>query len=306
MLTSERPRVSVIIATYNMRHLILKTIDSIKDQNFPNIEIVVYDDCSSDGTDLIKWDTLDVKYIRGDVNVGVGEAFNRGIDASQGDYIILMCADDLFTTREYIPDVVRIFDVNPPVGHVTRWYYQFIDGYPGPVRAWRGDDRILLANNPSGLAFRRSALIQAKARCSNHMFIETSHLVGVLHYYGWNAALLQYDAVAVRVHRSTSTNRAYWRKRRVSSPVLDWARCGCAAIAKDYVSFIQIKNGLGIKEVWEEIVNFAIVRPVNLVTPQYYFWALVALLIPRQILVHLPAFYRHRIGRYLTREIRRP
>lgn len=300
-----RQTVSIVIATYNMGHLIKETIKSCQDQDYESKEIIVYDDCSTDGTKDIVWPEK-IIYIRGKENKGVGEAFNEGIKRASGDIIILFCADDLWTDRRCVSDIVSAFQDHPFVGYVTRYYYQFVDGHKGAVRAWRGNNPIVLANNPSGLSFRKQALIDSKASTSNKMFVETTKLASDVIKSGWRWHIIPWDMVAVRVHRSTSTQRSYWLKRRVSSPVLDQTGLGATDIATDFVSLIQIKRGFKLSAVWEEIINFIKVRPMNLINPRFWFWSIVALVIPRSLAVGLPEFYRHRIGRYITKEIKRP
>jgi glycosyltransferase involved in cell wall biosynthesis len=296
-------KISFCIATYNMKHTLADTVSSILGQILPNygIEIIIYDDCSTDGTEYIPWikTTPEIKYIRGVRNVGVGEGFNRAIEAAKGDYVMLMCADDLFTSVLSVNYMMSMFD--DTVGHVSRYYYQFVDGYDGPVRAWRSKNPFVLANNPSGLLFRKEALSNCK--CSNKMFVETTQLVRQVIDKGWGYRILKWDAVAVRVHKSTSTQAGYWMKRRVSSPVLDQTGLGAADIATDFVSLIQIKRGFKVSAVLEEIVNFVKVRPMNLLNIKFWFWSIVSLIIPRSLAIKLPEFYRHRIGRLFTREI---
>lgn len=48
-----QPLVSVIVPTYNRSHTIRKALDSILHQDYPNIEIIIVDDCSDDGTQLL-------------------------------------------------------------------------------------------------------------------------------------------------------------------------------------------------------------------------------------------------------------
>ena len=295
-------KVSIVIATYNMGHLIRDTIKSCLEQEYMNIEIIVYDDCSTDDTEEILNDVAGISYHKAEKNSGVGAAFNAGIKIATGKYIVLMCADDLFTTKKYISDVVTVFQNHPQVVHVTRFYYQFIDGDQRPVRAWRDKNPIILANQPSGLAFRASAL--EGCECSNRMFIETSYLAANVLKKG-QGAVLAYDAIAARVHASTSTRPGYWLKRRVSSPVMDWWEIGGKEIAEDYVSFIQIRNGFKMSAVFEEIRNFIKLRPINLLIPEFWFWSLVAVLTPRWLLIRLPGFYRKHIGRRITKEIKR-
>lgn len=294
----KKVKLSVVIATYNMGHLLSETIHSVKmamldgATELTRNEIIVYDDCSTDKTYEYK-DMEGIRYIRGDKNVGVGNAFNAGIKDAKGEIVVLMCADDLVHTN-YFSDVLKEFKRNPAVGYVTRWYYQFIDGDSSvAVRAWRTDDLILQANNPSGLAFRKKAL-EGKG-CSNKMFIETSYLASKVLEDGWAGVVLEYDAIAVRVHDSTSTRREYWLKRRVSSPVVDWYEIGCDEITKDYVSLVQIKNGFNISAVVEEIMNFIKLRPANVFEIKFWFYSIVALFTPRFILRELPKIYRKKV-----------
>jgi glycosyltransferase involved in cell wall biosynthesis len=133
--------VSIVIATHNMKHVIGETISSIREQDYPDREIIVYDDASTDGTDEYVKHWCGIHYYRSKVNLGVGDAFNEGIAMATGDIIILMCADDLFTNRHVISDIVKSFD-DERIGHVSRSYYQFIDGDMRPVRAWRVSGQI--------------------------------------------------------------------------------------------------------------------------------------------------------------------
>jgi glycosyltransferase involved in cell wall biosynthesis len=312
------PKISVVIATYNMRHLLKRTIESCCNQEYPAsnkkmdtrpyLEVLIYDDCSTDGTEKDVWikqyaDHGYIKYYRGQTNKGVGGAFNEAIALATGDIIVLICSDDLFTHPKVLSDIAFVFKTCPTVGHVSRWDNQFVDGYEGAVRAWRTYNVLEQANNPSGLAFRREALIDCK--CSNHMFIETTQLVKQVLDAGWKYHILKYDTIAVRVHQSTSTQKGYWLKRRVSSPIADWVGLGCKDMLNDHTSLVQIKCNFTTKALLEEIGMFIKLRPSNLLMPGFWFYAVVSLLTPRFILRQIPQFYRHRIGRLFTKEVKR-
>lgn len=297
--------ISIVIPVFNMAHLIMDTIESIGGQSYKDVEIIVYDDCSSDDIEKIDFKKLGVRYKRGEKNVGVGGGFNNGIAMANGEYIMLMCADDVFTEHRFIEDVVHEFDNNKKIGHIGRYYFQFIDGDKNltPVRAWRTNNILIQSNNPSGLAYRKKALKGCVA--STKMFIEVSYLTSQV-IKEWDYKILKYDAVAARVHESTSTQPAYWLKRRVSSPVRDWYCIGCEEITKDYASLVQIKNGFRLSAVFEEIWNFIDLRPANLFHPMFWFYAIVAVVTPRTLLRKLPRFYRKYLGPKLTERINRP
>jgi glycosyltransferase involved in cell wall biosynthesis len=297
--------ISVVIPIYNMAHLIEETIKSVRNQSFTDVEIIVYDDCSTDNIKEIDFEKIGAKYFRGKENVGVGEGFNKGIEIAKGEYVVLLCSDDILVEKYFFEDLVNQFEKNKNLGHISRFYYQFIDGdkEKSPVRAWRDRDILILSNNPSGLAYRKAALEGCKA--SSKMFVELTQLTKQVLDKGWESKILEYDAVAVRVHDSTSTRPEYWLKRRVSSPVLDWVSLGAKNIARDYVSLIQIKNGFTISAVLEEIRNFIKVRPANAYNLSFWFFAIVAIVTPRRILRMIPKIYRAHIGKRITKRIRR-
>lgn len=299
-------KVDIAIASHNMRHLLVETLESCLKQDYPHINIIVLDDASTDKTDeLFDVKYAHIKYFRSDEPSGTGEAFNKAISHATGDIVVLMCADDLFTDTRVISDMVKIFDENPKVGHITRYYHQFVDGDRTPVRAWRCNDVMELANNPSGLAFRRALLMPEWCRLSNRMFVEASTLVNcVLLMCDYH--IMKWDTVAVRIHKSISRSPAYYQKRWTSSPVSEWSKVGGSAISMDFTSLIQIKNYFTEKAVLEEVGHFIRLRPLNLINPAFWFFSLVALLTPRSILFYVPEIYRRFIGRYITGEVKRP
>lgn len=94
--------VTVIVPTYNTSKYIKKCIDSILNQTFKNIELIVIDDGSTDNTkDIIKKiDDKRLKYIYKE-NGGVSSARNLGIDLSTGNYIMFVDSDD-YIDKDFI------------------------------------------------------------------------------------------------------------------------------------------------------------------------------------------------------------
>lgn len=295
--------VSICIASHNMRHLLPEAINSCLIQDYGNIEVIVLDDASSDNTESLPhfYHSL-VKYYRSNQPSGTGGAFNKAISHASGVFVVLLCADDYFTDPHVISDIVKEFE-DYRVVHVSRYYYQFLDGESYPVRAWRTKDIIEQANNPSGLAFRRSAL--EGIELSNKMFVEASSLVSQVIYRG-KYSILPYDTVAVRIHQSISRNKNYYLKRWVSSPIEEWAKLGGDKLLNDFTSLIQIKNYFTMEGVLKECWNFIKYKPLNLINPAFWFFALISILTPRFILRHIPDLYRKTIGRWTTRIVCRP
>lgn len=91
------PLVSVIMPAYNAEKYIQEAIDSILNQSHANLELLIFDDGSSDSTRKIidSYSDERIKKIFSDKNSGVVAARNHCIDLAQGKYIALMDADDI-------------------------------------------------------------------------------------------------------------------------------------------------------------------------------------------------------------------
>ncbi|MBQ7222246.1 MAG: glycosyltransferase family 2 protein [Bacteroidales bacterium] len=96
-------KVSVIIPEYNVEKYVGKCIQSICDQTFHDIEIIIVDDCSTDGSLKIskQYATQDnrIKVIALEKNQGVSAARNAGIAVAKGEYIYFIDSDDWIDTN---------------------------------------------------------------------------------------------------------------------------------------------------------------------------------------------------------------
>lgn len=94
--------VSVIVPTYNPTESFLATIESLLGQSWPHLEVLVVDDCSSEGLEFLEQaDALDprVRVIRQSENGGAYRARNRGLAEARGAFITFQDADDLSHSR---------------------------------------------------------------------------------------------------------------------------------------------------------------------------------------------------------------
>jgi glycosyltransferase involved in cell wall biosynthesis len=94
------PLVSVVIPTYNRAKVICRTIDNVLEQTYPNIEIIIVDDGSTDDTqERLRVYGDKIRLIR-QVNAGPAAARNRGMEAARGEFIALQDSDDLWVTTK--------------------------------------------------------------------------------------------------------------------------------------------------------------------------------------------------------------
>jgi glycosyltransferase involved in cell wall biosynthesis len=118
-----RPLASVVIPTYNRSGLLREAVESALAQTYPNVEVIVVDDGSTDDTPevMARYDGR-VQYIR-QPNRGVAAARNAGIRASRGEYLCFLDDDDLFLPRK-IERQVHVLDRRPHLGLVHCRYYR--------------------------------------------------------------------------------------------------------------------------------------------------------------------------------------
>ena len=94
--------ISVVIPTYNRRDLLKRALVSVFSQSLLPTEVIVIDDGSTDGTELmIAKEFPLVRYFRQE-NAGVSSARNLGIDLAKGDWLAFLDADD-----EWLPDKLK-------------------------------------------------------------------------------------------------------------------------------------------------------------------------------------------------------
>jgi len=126
-----RPKVSVIIPTYNRKGLLPKTIQSVFAQSFTDYEIIVIDDGSIDSThesivDLIEAEKIRYAY---QTNKGESAARNHGMALASGEYLLFLDSDDLLLPHT-LEKQVACLDSEPNVGLVHGAYTKFSDDVP--------------------------------------------------------------------------------------------------------------------------------------------------------------------------------
>ena len=111
-------KVSVIIPLYNQSAFLLEAVDSVRASTYKNIEIIVVNDESTDITeDSLREIIPEGVKIINQSHMGVCEARNRGILASEGEYILTLDADDKIHP-DFINKAVEILEKNENIGIV--------------------------------------------------------------------------------------------------------------------------------------------------------------------------------------------
>ncbi len=158
----KKNRFSIIIIAYNIEDYIQRAIESVENQTFKDIEIIVVDDCSKDKT-REKILELCMKYKniifeKHEKNKKAGGARNTGLEIATGEYIVFLDGDDYLSNNEVLykldkvigkekTDVIYLgFQIEgdrkelviPSEETCTKTYKVAIDKYPNPwSKCWR-------------------------------------------------------------------------------------------------------------------------------------------------------------------------
>ena len=101
----QRKKISVIIPAYNAEKTIARALDSIINQTLSSIEIIIYDDCSTDKTvKIIKkyQQSVDIRLFESKHNVGQGKGRNIALQYASGQYVTFLDADDYYQDNTFL------------------------------------------------------------------------------------------------------------------------------------------------------------------------------------------------------------
>lgn len=116
MISNNFPLVSIAMASYNGERFIAEQLESILHQTYPNIEIIIVDDCSKDGTIAIiqQYQTSheNIKLFQNNINSGVTKTFEKAISEASGDFIAISDQDDIWELKkiEILMNEIGTFD----------------------------------------------------------------------------------------------------------------------------------------------------------------------------------------------------
>lgn len=106
----DNPKISIITVAFNSVDTIKDTIESIISQDYSNIEYIIIDGGSKDGTvDLAKKYSKYIEYIISEPDNGIYDAMNKGIEVATGDIIGILNSDDFYPNSFILSNVASSF-----------------------------------------------------------------------------------------------------------------------------------------------------------------------------------------------------
>lgn len=113
------PLVSIIITSFNRAGMITKAIESALMQDYPNLEVIVSDNCSSDDTENVvaKYSNdIRFRFSRNSENIGMIPNFRKATyEVSKGEYLTYISSDDFLTDKSFVSDAMGVVARNPNI-----------------------------------------------------------------------------------------------------------------------------------------------------------------------------------------------
>ena len=173
MIINSSALVSIVIPVYNGEDYISSAIESVLQQDYPNLELIVLDDGSTDGTQIILKRYNDRFYWETHPNMGQANTLNKGWAMARGEILSYLSADDLLTTQAVSRSIHYLN--NHPDAVMTYCDFNLIDPDSNIIRRARPPDfdykdMVVNIDCPPGpgVFFRRHAFESAGGWNSNY------------------------------------------------------------------------------------------------------------------------------------------
>jgi len=222
-------RFSIVIACYNQEAFIRETVESALSQSFPDKEIIVVDDCSSDNTaNLLRTFGGSIKLAVLTENGGVYTSRNHGASLAEGEYLVFLDGDDVL-----MPWALDVYD------HlVTVRSPQIILGRP--IKFHGNVPTVSTVDIPSSIQFVEYDHFLAKDRPA--IYNSSALVVNRSHFWsegGWSHGIFYQDIQDLLIKLGTSGKAIL-----VSKPETVWYRMHTTNASHNVSSFVRGLNVL--------------------------------------------------------------
>ena len=135
-MSTNLPRITIVTPSFNQANYLPETIESVLSQNYPNLEYMIIDGGSTDGSvDIIKKYESHLSYWVSERDKGQSEAINKGFRKSTGEILAYLNSDDTYCEGA-LQNVGEFFKSHPKIdlfyGNTT-----FINEKNEPIGAWK-------------------------------------------------------------------------------------------------------------------------------------------------------------------------
>lgn len=241
--------VTIIMNCFNAEKYIKLSIDSVLKQTYPNWELIIWDNCSSDKTENVVSQFKDkrILYFSSKEHTSLGAARNEALKKSNGKYISFLDSDDIWLSNK-LEIQVKFIEQNPKVNFVYSDYY-VID------KNGKRGLRLKLRKNPSGKIFhhilRKNVIALVTVffessfiKLENNIFDPNLELVEEFEFYTrllrkYEAGYISIPLAEYRVHSNMTSKLIYSKYPQEINYVIEKLRRTCTSY--DYKSISAIR-----------------------------------------------------------------
>lgn len=262
----EIPSVSICIPAFNDAAVIGDALRSALRQEYESLEIIVLDNHSTDGTGKVVTEIAAgdnrVRYIRHPENIGMARNFNAGIVAAKGEYVQILCSDDVLEAGCVNQLSMALHE--HPAAVLAAAGRTFTDHALRPkhvILPWPRQEEVAsrtlmhecftrgnLIGEPSVVMFRRAAA----GRGFNADYSQALDLEMWFHLLGQGSAVLLPEALCIiRQHREQVTQANIRSGRIVEDKRL---------LFRQYVGYVEPSLGMWQKLTWDARMASSVVR----------------------------------------------
>lgn len=209
-------KVSISVLTYNRADILKELLESLCSISYSPLEIIVVDNHSSDGTELIMREQFpEIKYFKTEKNIGVA-ARNVGLSKASGDIVITL-DDDIIGIDDFdIKALIALFESKPDVGAIC---FKIVDYHTGEVCNWchhyqkenfYNKEFLTDEITEGAVAFRKSAL-DSTGFYPTYFFISHEGVDLLCRLLNNGYKTIYSPKVQVR-HRTHQAGRTNWRR----------------------------------------------------------------------------------------------
>lgn len=174
------PRISIITVSFNSVRTIEQTIYSIVGQSYPNIEYIIIDGGSTDGTvDVIRKYQDKIAYWVSEPDYGIFHAMNKGVVAATGDYIQFIGSDDSLVDERVIERLIPYFAEAPDILSCQEWGVNYQTGYQELLPNQHARDKRTFG----GAMIPHAAMFAKRTLLGKYPFDETYRIAGDLKFF---------------------------------------------------------------------------------------------------------------------------
>lgn len=318
-------KISILIPTYNGAKTIGETIRSILPQSHSDFEIIIQDNASTDGTGAVVARVADprIRYFCNATNLGVARNMMEGAKRCTGEILYLFGSDDILG-RDALKRVDAGFREHPDVGAMTTARYGF-KGKIEPANVmydppdFDHDTRVTIESDPmlierilgnvgqiSGMAFRldmmKTGFFGNEWSGHIHPFFAILREHPVLFLKDYNVILRTESSFArdrrSPIYRQSPTHAWIEMVEMVlAGPRYDRIRGSLInKLACKYQGLVQIAIFGDFRFLLRELWLFVKYRPSNMLSPRFWFYSLVTIILPRGSLYRIVEWYKNQIS----------